>query len=86
MLKLISKIIFWLNGWTVTDSFKFPKKCVIIAAPHTSNWDFLIGRCYGYITGISVNYFIKSSFFVPIFGMFFRLNGGIPVFRDSIII
>ena len=83
MLKLVSKIIFWLNGWTVTDSFKFPKKCVIIAAPHTSNWDFLIGRCYGYISGISVNYFIKSSFFVPIFGIFFRLNGGIPVFRDS---
>ena len=60
----------------------FSKKCVVIAAPHTSNWDFFIGKLYGYIIGLKANYLIKSSFFVPILS-FIRKNGGIPVYRDK---
>ena len=70
-------------GWQAIGTFDYPKKCVIIAAPHTSNWDFLIGRCYGYISGINPKYLIKSSFFVPVLGALFKWNGGIPVYRNS---
>ena len=73
MLKILSKVIFWLIGWKTIGTFNVPKKCVIIAAPHTSNWDFLIGRCYGYISGVNAKYLIKSSFFVPIFFNLFKL-------------
>ena len=83
MKRILSKIIFWLIGWESIGDFNYPKKCVVIAAPHTSNWDFLIGRCYGYILGIQVKYLIKSSFFVPVLGALFKWNGGIPVFRNS---
>ena len=83
MKKILSKFIFWALGWKVIGTFNYPEKCVIIAAPHTSNWDFLIGRCYGYIGGLNVSYLIKSSFFVPILGTIFKWNGGIPVYRDS---
>ena len=82
-MRILSKIIFWLMGWQAIGTFDYPKKCVIIAAPHTSNWDFLIGRCYGYISGISPKYLIKSSFFVPVLGALFKWNGGIPVYRNS---
>tara|TARA_B100001250_G_scaffold408319_1_gene430522 strand:- start:308 stop:823 length:516 start_codon:yes stop_codon:yes gene_type:complete len=70
-------------GWKVIGTFDYPKKCVVIAAPHTSNWDFVIGRCYGYISGINPKYLIKSSLFIPVLGAFFKWNGGIPVCRDS---
>lgn len=70
-------------GWKVIGTFDYPKKCVVIAAPHTSNWDFVIGRCYGYISGIKPKYLIKSSLFIPVLGSFFKWNGGIPVCRDS---
>ena len=83
MRKILSKLILWLMGWEVIGPKKYPKKCVVIAAPHTSNWDFLIGRCYGYIIGVKPKYLIKSEFFFPILGALFRLNGGIPVYRDS---
>ena len=83
MKRILSKIIFWLIGWEAIGDFNYPKKCVVIAAPHTSNWDFLIGRCYGYIAGIQAKYLIKSSFFVPVLGTLFRWNGGIPVYRNS---
>ena len=70
-------------GWEAMGTFDYPKKCIVIAAPHTSNWDFFIGRCYGYISGVNPKYLIKSSFFVPVLGAFFKWNGGIPVYRAS---
>ena len=83
MLRIISLLIFKINGWKVVDSFNYPKKCIVIAAPHTSNWDFLIGRCYGYIQSISPKYLIKSEIFYPILGYLLKLNGGIPVYRKE---
>lgn len=83
MRKIFSRIVFALIGWKVVGTFDYPKKCVVIAAPHTSNWDFLIGRCYGYISGVKLKYLIKSSYFIPIIGAFFKWNGGVPVYRDS---
>ncbi len=79
----ISRFIFFIMGWKIIGSIKYPKRCVVIAAPHTSNWDFFIGRCYTYIIGISANYLIKSNLFLPIIGFFFRINGGIPVYREK---
>lgn len=83
MKKILSKTIFWLIGWKAIGSFEYPRKCVVIAAPHTSNWDFVIGRLYVYITGINARYLIKSSLFLPVIGSFFRWDGGIPVNRSS---
>jgi len=70
-------------GWKVVGHLKYPDKCLVIAAPHTSNWDFLIGRCYAYIIGIVPKYLIKSELFLPVIGTLFRWNGGIPVYRHS---
>lgn len=70
-------------GWKIIGSMKYPKRCVIIAAPHTSNWDFLIGRCYAYILRISPKYLMKSELFLPIIGILFRFNGAIPVCRED---
>ena len=70
-------------GWEVIDTFIYPSKCIILAAPHTSNWDFLIGKLYSYIRRINARYLIKSSLFVPVLGSFFRWDGGIPVYRNA---
>lgn len=83
MLRIISILIFKINGWKVVDLINYPKKCIVIAAPHTSNWDFLIGRCYGYIQKISPKYLIKSEVFYPVLGYLLKLNGGIPVYRKE---
>ena len=83
MRSLFAKIIFFIMGWKVIGSLEYPKRCIIIGAPHTSNWDFLIGRCYSYIIGISPKYLIKKEWFVPLLAVFFRINGGIPVSRQE---
>ena len=83
MKKILSKIIFWLLGWKAIGTFAYPQKCIVISVPHTSNWDFFIGRFYSYISGITPKYLIKSSFFVPVLGAFLKWNGGIPVDRGA---
>ena len=83
MNKILSKVIFKIMGWKIVGNLTYPKRCLVIAAPHTSNWDFLIGRCYGYIMGITAKYLIKSELFIPIIGTLLRANGGIAVYRNS---
>ena len=83
MLRLLSNIILKNMGWKIIGRSEFPDKCIIIAAPHTSNWDFVIGRSFGYMLGIKVKYLAKSQLFKPAFGWFFTYTGGIPVDRTK---
>ena len=78
-----SKILFFLLGWKVIGSRKIPDRCVIVSAPHTSNWDFFFGRCFAYICQIKPKYLAKSELFIPVLGALLKLNGGVPVYRDS---
>ena len=83
MKRLLSKLLFKLNGWKVVGIETYPDKCLIIAAPHTSNWDFFIGRCYAYIIRIQPKYLIKGELFLPVLSALLRWNGGIPVYRKA---
>lgn len=81
-MKILSRIVLWLLGWEYSFPLDRPRKCVIISAPHTSNWDFLIGRCYSYIGGVKAKYLMKSSLFFPVLGTILKWNGAIPVDRS----
>ena len=83
MKTIFSQLILKIMGWTIIDSVNYPKKCLVIFAPHTSNWDFVIGRCYAYVVGIKGKYLIKSELFVSFLRYFFIKSGGIPVHRTS---
>jgi len=83
--KSISKLYFKLSGWNTVGSIpQNVKKCIIIGAPHTSNWDFIYARLALYIFGYKINYLIKDSMFKnPIAAWFFKITGGIPVNRNK---
>lgn len=84
MYKLIAQIFFNLKGWKIRGGIPVGiKKCVLIAAPHTSNWDFLYGSFAWKLFGLDVKYLAKSSLFRFPFGIFFRALGGIPVDRSK---
>ncbi len=83
MKQLLSKLLFKLNGWKIVGPHVYPQKCLVIAAPHTSNWDFFIGRCYSYIIGVSPKYLVKSELFLPVLRILIKFNGGIPVYRKA---
>lgn len=69
-------------GWREDVTVPHREKCVICVAPHTSNWDFVIGKLYYYAKGLHAGFLMKKEWFVGPFGWLFRRMGGIPVERS----
>lgn len=69
-------------GWRDNIAIELPEKCVVCLAPHTSNWDFIIGQLYMRARGMKVNFMMKREWFRGPLGTIFRHIGGIPVSRD----
>lgn len=55
----------------------------MIAAPHTSNWDFFYARCAFYIMGIDLRYTIKKEAMVGPLGWWLGKMGALPVDRSK---
>ncbi len=82
MGKLISKFIFFLFGWKLDDHLKADfRRCVMIASPHTSNWDSLYTKLSFLVMGIPVKMTIKDSYMRFPFGPLIRALGGIGIDR-----
>ena len=70
-------------GWSIDVTQEHPSKYIICLAPHTSNWDFLIGQLYNGAEGLKSNFLMKNEWFFWPLGPIFRSLGGIPVFRSK---
>ena len=80
----LARLLLRLAGWRVTYQGTPPGCGVIIAYPHTSNWDFVVGIMAKWSTGIPVAFLSKDSLFrVPLLGRFVRFCGGVPVDRSN---
>lgn len=76
-------LLYKRMGWTVDVTEPHPDKYIICLAPHTSNWDFLIGQLYAGANSISSNFLMKKEWFFWPLGPIFRRMGGIPVWRSK---
>lgn len=85
MRSLAKWIYFKLLGWKVvgniTMSKDIVKKAVLIAAPHTSNYDFIISLLLRQVVGIKSNFVGKKELFTWPFGYYFRRIGGAALDR-----
>lgn len=71
-----------LAGWRIRFDGTPPGCGVIIAYPHTSNWDFVVGILTVWAVGIPLVFLGKDSLFrVPVLGWLMRRWGGLPVDR-----
>jgi 1-acyl-sn-glycerol-3-phosphate acyltransferase len=71
-----------LLGWRVDGGFPDRPKLVIIVAPHTSNWDFVVGFMAYLALEIDATWFGKHTLFWWPLGPVLRHFGGIPVLRS----
>lgn len=81
--RLCKKILFDWMGFSENVTEPLPAKCVIALAPHTSNWDFIIGKLYTMAIGQSNHFLMKKEWFFWPLGILMRRMGGIPVHRDK---
>ncbi len=75
--------IYRLNGWRAHGIVPAPRKFVLIAAPHTSNWDFVYFLGLTDELGIKPHFMAKTSLFRWPFSNFMLDMGGVPVDRSS---
>lgn len=79
----LSKWILRIAGWKVIITEPDYPKCIICVAPHTSNWDFILGELAITSVGRRAGFLMKESWFFFPLGYFFRAIGGIPVPRKK---
>lgn len=77
---------FWLFLWrwtTVAPQHPVPDKCVMIAAPHTTNWDFPITLAMAKVSGVKISWLGKQSLFKGPMGPIMRRLGGVAIDRSA---
>ena len=81
---LLSRLIlFRLLGFREEITVPMPRKYILALAPHTSNWDFVIGRLYSNAVGLECNFLMKKEWFFWPLGILMRKMGGLPVYRSK---
>jgi 1-acyl-sn-glycerol-3-phosphate acyltransferase len=82
-LRSLSRIFLRSQGWRVVGQLPDIPKFVIVGAPHTSNWDFVMFLALAFILEGDLRYMGKKELFYPPYGWFFRWCGGAPVDRSK---
>ncbi|HEY1091158.1 MAG TPA: 1-acyl-sn-glycerol-3-phosphate acyltransferase [Burkholderiaceae bacterium] len=83
-LRRLSRAFLAWRGWTLDGSLPDERvKCVLIAAPHTSNWDLPYTLMVAFALRLNVYWMGKASIFTWPFGGLMRWLGGLPVQREQ---
>ena len=77
------RILYRWMGFSEVVTETRPEKYISVMAPHTSNWDFVVGTLYARAEGFQCNFLIKKEWFFWPMGILMRKLGGIPVYRDK---
>lgn len=83
MKRHVARAVLALTRWRVDGAPPAERRYVVIAAPHTSNWDLLYLLMIAWHHDVSISWLGKESLFPGPVGWVLRKLGGIPVRRDS---
>jgi 1-acyl-sn-glycerol-3-phosphate acyltransferase len=81
--RLLGRALLAAAGWRIEGEIPDRPKLVAIVAPHTSNWDFVIGIAAVFALGLQVRFLGKHTLFHPPLGWLMRWFGGTPVVRET---
>lgn len=80
---LIGRFGLFLFGWKTQGKLPDMKKFVLIAAPHSSNWDFVFTMLIIFTFGIPIHWMGKHTMFIFPFKRLLKRLGGIPIDRTQ---
>jgi len=81
--RVVGRTLFDAMGWRIEGEFPPQPKLVVIVAPHTSNWDFIVGILAVFAIGIRARFIAKHTLFKPPLGWLMRWFDGIPMNREA---
>ena len=82
-MRLLSWLVLKLGGWKVVNVAPATGSYLIIAAPHTSNWDFPLGIAIAFHLRLKVYFIAKHTLFNGFAGPIMRWLGGVPLNRGA---
>ncbi len=80
--RALARLFLMLTGWKPEGLRPDVGRFVLIAAPHTSNWDFLYLLAFGEVFDLELHWVGKHSLFRGLMSPVMRWLGGLPVRRD----
>lgn len=83
LMHYLALLIMKITGWRQEGRLPDSPKYVVIAAPHTSNWDLFYTLVIASAFRIKINWMGKDAIFRPPFRGIFRWLGGIPIDRSK---
>lgn len=83
VLRIAGRVVLALLGWRIEGEIPNVPRCVVIVAPHTSNWDFVIGLATLLALDLRVTWLGKHQIFRGPFGLLWRGLGGVAVDRSA---
>jgi 1-acyl-sn-glycerol-3-phosphate acyltransferase len=82
-MRAVGRATLWLLRFRIEGEVPDIPKLVMAAAPHTSNWDFVVGAAVMFALDLRLSFIGKHTIFVWPFDAILRWMGGIPVNRAS---
>ncbi|MBI2786140.1 MAG: lysophospholipid acyltransferase family protein [Legionella longbeachae] len=82
-MKKFGWLILKLFGWKIVGELPKDKKYLVVVAPHTSNWDFLVGLFARFEMGVKIHFIAKNQLFFFPLGPLLKVLGGTPVDRSK---
>jgi len=79
--RAIGRVILRLTGWQIEGTLPDLPRFIVIAAPHSSAWDFVHGIAVVFVLRLDVHFIGKAELFRGPLGALMRWLGGIPVDR-----
>jgi len=84
MLKrAFGRLILKVMGWKITGGTPETPKYVLIAAPHTTNWDLVLMLAIAFVLGMQIRWMGKDALFNPPFGIVLKWLGGLSIDRSK---
>lgn len=81
-LYYLGRSFLWVMGWKIKGEGHKVPRCVVIGAPHTSNWDFIYVMAVTFSHRLNLYWLGKHTLFKFPFYHIMRALGGIPVDRS----
>ena len=81
--RLVSRVYWACSRWTFRSEPPAEGSSILIGAPHTSNWDFVLMLCIAWSWGIKLRWLGKHTLFRGLAGPIMHGLGGIPVDRSD---
>ena len=83
LTRALARWFLRVNGWRVSGSVPEHPRFIVVAGPHTSNWDFVYGLSAAVAMNLDIHWLGKNTLFKPPMGRLMHWLGGIPVDRSN---